>query len=172
MTSHQERQRKALAERLAVLAKQWQAANDQLNANVNAADASGSSFRSNCSIVRLKKSRRNSVPWTPKAPFPLRLRTKVAKAMARQPTRRAISARGVVGRCWWASTNTTIMARTLAVADVTAVRDQLLGSGYDAARVHLLTDATAKPPTRNNVLAALRAVADATNAADLRNTLP
>jgi hypothetical protein len=51
--------------------------------------------------------------------------------------------------------------------DVHAVRDQLIAGGFDAARIRLLTDDTSELPTRDNILVALKAVADATEPDDL-----
>jgi uncharacterized caspase-like protein len=47
------------------------------------------------------------------------------------------------------------------------VRDQLIAGGFDAARIRLLTDDTSELPTRDNILVALKAVADATEPDDL-----
>jgi len=51
--------------------------------------------------------------------------------------------------------------------DVHALRDQLLAGGFDPARIRLLTDDTAELPTRDNILVALKAIADATEPDDL-----
>jgi hypothetical protein len=53
------------------------------------------------------------------------------------------------------------------VKDVGAIWEQLVGSGFDPARIRILTDHTNEPPTRANVLTALKAVADATEPNDL-----
>lgn len=53
------------------------------------------------------------------------------------------------------------------VKDVNAVRKQLIAGGFDPARIHLLTDDSDKLPTRENILAALKSVADATEPDDL-----
>ena len=53
------------------------------------------------------------------------------------------------------------------VKDVHAVRDQLVTGGFNPARIRLLTDVTDEPPTREDILTALKAVADATEPDDL-----
>lgn len=53
------------------------------------------------------------------------------------------------------------------VKDVHAIREQLVAGGFDPARIRLLTDETAELPTRDNILIALKAVADATEPDDL-----
>jgi N-acetylmuramoyl-L-alanine amidase len=53
------------------------------------------------------------------------------------------------------------------VKDVEAIYDQLVGGGFEAARIRLLTDDKGDPPSRANVLSALKAVADATEPDDL-----
>jgi len=53
------------------------------------------------------------------------------------------------------------------VKDVRAVREQLVSSGFDPARVRCLTDDAPELPTRDNILVALKAVADATDPDDL-----
>ncbi len=53
------------------------------------------------------------------------------------------------------------------VKDVEATREQLIAGGFDPARIRLLTDSTDEKPTRNNILAALKSVADATEPDDL-----
>jgi hypothetical protein len=54
------------------------------------------------------------------------------------------------------------------VRDVDAIREQLVAGGFDPARIRLFTDRTTdKLPTRANVLAALKSVADATERDDL-----
>lgn len=54
------------------------------------------------------------------------------------------------------------------VKDVHAIRDQLGGGGFNPARIRLLTDDTPNElPTRDNILTALKAVADATEPNDL-----
>jgi uncharacterized caspase-like protein len=56
----------------------------------------------------------------------------------------------------------------ICVRDVDANREQLVAGGFDPARIRLLTDRTTnEPPTRANVLAALKSVADATERDDL-----
>ncbi|MDX2032608.1 MAG: caspase family protein [Blastocatellia bacterium] len=54
-----------------------------------------------------------------------------------------------------------------AVSDVTAIRDRLTQCGYDEKKVQLLTDRTKTKPTRNQILAALQAAANATEEDDL-----
>ena len=53
------------------------------------------------------------------------------------------------------------------VVDVEATREQLIAGGFDPARIRLLTDNTDEKPTRANILAALKSVADATEPDDL-----
>jgi hypothetical protein len=53
------------------------------------------------------------------------------------------------------------------VKDVEAIRDQLVANDFDPARIRLLTDETSELPTRDNILVALKAVADATEPDDL-----
>ncbi len=53
------------------------------------------------------------------------------------------------------------------VKDVEATREQLIAGGFDPARIRLLTDNTDEKPTRANILAALKSVADATEPDDL-----
>jgi len=53
------------------------------------------------------------------------------------------------------------------VKDVEAIREQLIAGGFDSERVRLLTDHTPELPSRANILAALKAVADATEPNDL-----
>lgn len=53
------------------------------------------------------------------------------------------------------------------VHDVQAIYAQLLQGGFAPERIQLLTDDTATEPSRENMLAALKAVADATEPADL-----
>ena len=53
------------------------------------------------------------------------------------------------------------------VKDVEAVHKQLVTGGFDPARIRLLTDHMDEPPTRANILTALKAVADATETDDL-----
>jgi uncharacterized caspase-like protein len=53
------------------------------------------------------------------------------------------------------------------VKDVEAIYDQLVAGGFEAARIRLLTDDKGDPPSRANVLSALKAVADATEPDDL-----
>jgi N-acetylmuramoyl-L-alanine amidase len=53
------------------------------------------------------------------------------------------------------------------VKDVEAVHKQLVTGGFDPARIRLLTDHTDEPPTRANILTALKAIADATEQDDL-----
>jgi len=56
----------------------------------------------------------------------------------------------------------------ICVRDVDAIREQLVAGSFDPARIRLLTDRTTdEPPTRANVLAALKSVADATERDDL-----
>jgi hypothetical protein len=56
----------------------------------------------------------------------------------------------------------------ICVRDVDAIREQLVAGGFDPARIRLFTDRTTDElPTRANVLAALKAVADATERDDL-----
>ncbi len=53
------------------------------------------------------------------------------------------------------------------VKDVHALRERLIAGGFDETRIRLLTDDTPEAPTRDNVLTALKAVADATEPDDL-----
>jgi hypothetical protein len=53
------------------------------------------------------------------------------------------------------------------VKDVHAIREQLIGGGFDPDRIRLLTDQTVELPTKANILVALKAVADATEPDDL-----
>ena len=53
------------------------------------------------------------------------------------------------------------------VKDVHAIREQLVAGGFDPARIRLLTDDTTELPTRDNILVALKAAADATDPDDL-----
>jgi len=53
------------------------------------------------------------------------------------------------------------------VKDVGAIHGRLIGGGFDAQRVHLLTDGSTAPPTRAKVLTALQSVANATAPDDL-----
>lgn len=53
------------------------------------------------------------------------------------------------------------------VKDVHALRERLIAGGFEAPRIRLLTDDTSEAPTRDNVLTALKAVADATEPDDL-----
>jgi len=53
------------------------------------------------------------------------------------------------------------------VKDVHTIREQLVAGGFDSARIRLLTDDTPELPTRDNILVALKAVADATEPDDL-----
>ena len=53
------------------------------------------------------------------------------------------------------------------VQDVHAIHEKLVAGGFDPARIHLLTDDTSKLPSRDNILVALKAVADATDPDDL-----
>ncbi len=54
------------------------------------------------------------------------------------------------------------------VKDVRAIREQLTAGGFDPERIRLLTDDTPEElPTRDNILVALKAVADATEPDDL-----
>ena len=53
------------------------------------------------------------------------------------------------------------------VKDVEATREQLIAGGFDPARIRLLTDNTDEKPTRANILAVLKSVADATEPDDL-----
>jgi uncharacterized caspase-like protein len=55
----------------------------------------------------------------------------------------------------------------VSVRDVAATREQLIAGGFDPARIRLLTDNTEEKPTRVNILAALKSVADATEPDDL-----
>jgi hypothetical protein len=55
----------------------------------------------------------------------------------------------------------------VSVVDVEATREQLIAGGFDPARIRLLTDNTEEKPTRANILAALKSVADATEPDDL-----
>ncbi|MCP4543140.1 MAG: hypothetical protein GY832_39000 [Chloroflexi bacterium] len=52
------------------------------------------------------------------------------------------------------------------VKDVEAIREQLVAGGFDSSRIRLLTS-NAEPPTKANILVALKAVADATEPDDL-----
>jgi len=53
------------------------------------------------------------------------------------------------------------------VKDVHAIREQFIAGGFEPARIRLLADGTSELPTRDNILVALKAVADATEADDL-----
>jgi len=53
------------------------------------------------------------------------------------------------------------------VKDVQNIYEQLLQGGFTAERTHLITDDTPKTPTREEILATLKAVADATAPDDL-----
>ncbi len=53
------------------------------------------------------------------------------------------------------------------VKDVEATREQLIIGGIDPARIRLLTDNTDEKPTRANILATLKSVADATESNDV-----
>lgn len=53
------------------------------------------------------------------------------------------------------------------VSDVEAIRDQLISSGFDPARIRVLTDHESELPTRAKMLTALQAVANATERDDL-----
>jgi hypothetical protein len=53
------------------------------------------------------------------------------------------------------------------VKDVHTIRKQLVAGGFDPARIRLLTDDTSELPTRDSILVALKAVADATEPDDL-----
>jgi uncharacterized caspase-like protein len=54
-----------------------------------------------------------------------------------------------------------------AVSDVTAIQQQLLGSGYETGRLRLLNDDEKELPTRNNILTAFQSTANATEQDDL-----
>lgn len=51
--------------------------------------------------------------------------------------------------------------------DADAIREQLITGGFDPTRIRQLTDQTLELPTRDNILVALKAVADATESDDL-----
>jgi serine/threonine protein kinase len=51
--------------------------------------------------------------------------------------------------------------------DVQAIRDQLAASGFDLERIHLLTDESLNPPTREHILTTLKSIADNTEPNDL-----
>jgi len=53
------------------------------------------------------------------------------------------------------------------VKDVDAIRNQLIVGGFDPARIRLLTDNTEELPSRDNILVALKSIADATEPDDL-----
>ncbi len=165
MTSHQERKRRALVERLSLLERQWQAANEQLNATLNASDREPLKRQ----VAALDRQIEE-------------VETELA-ALVSPPAPDAQKGLGAVGgnpryfgegRRWAVLVGVNQYddydALRLAVEDVTAVRNQLLKSGYDQRRVHLLTDEATEAralPTRNNLLTALRAVANATDEDDL-----
>lgn len=52
------------------------------------------------------------------------------------------------------------------VNDVAAIRNQLIAGGFDPARIRLLTDDTEELPSRDNILVALKSIADATEPDD------
>lgn len=53
------------------------------------------------------------------------------------------------------------------VKDAEAIRDQLVKGGYAAPHIRMLTDHTEEPPRRANILTTLKAMAEATDPADL-----
>jgi len=53
------------------------------------------------------------------------------------------------------------------VKDVHAIREKFIAGGFEPARIRLLADGTSELPTRDNILVALKAVADATEPDDL-----
>ncbi len=53
------------------------------------------------------------------------------------------------------------------VQDVRAIHKKLVAGGFDPARIRLLSDGTSELPTRDNILVALKSVADATAPDDL-----
>lgn len=165
MTSHQERKRRALVERQSLLERQWQAANHQLNATLNAADRELLKNQIAALDRQLEEIETDIAALTPQPEPDFQKGTGSPAGKPRYFGE---------GRRWAVLIGVNQYddygALRLAVEDVTAVRDQLLKSGYDAPRVHLLTDeatAARELPTRNNVLAALRAVANATDEDDL-----
>lgn len=166
MTSHRDRKRRAAIERQASLERQWQAANEQLNSTLNAADREPLRNQVAALDRQLEEIEKEIAALTASSPAP-----DDPKGIGAPTDQQHYFGEG---RRWAVLVGVNQYddygALTLAVEDVTAVRDQLLKSGYDSQRVQLLTDGATENsalPTRNNVLAALRAVANATEEDDL-----
>lgn len=56
---------------------------------------------------------------------------------------------------------------SVCASDAQAIQKALVAGGFDAGRIHLLTDEIGKPPTRANIIGALESVANATERDDL-----
>ena len=154
--------RKTLTERLALLEKQYLAASNQLNGELNAINR-----------VLLEKQIETLEKEIEKVAAELEnlAPTTSAKGTGEEPTPNTVFGTGhrwavLIGVNHYDDFN-NYGGLKLAVSDVTAIRQQLLTSGYDATRVRLLSDDEQELPTRNKILVALQSVADATAPDDL-----
>ena len=162
--------RKALEQRRTDLIEEYEAVNAQLRRTLSAADE-----------LKLKRQQRHleeqiaevesELGQAPTAPAPSPS-TQVAKAgpgSASQPEQLYGA-----GNRWAVLVGANAYEDAyhfgplhVSVVDVEATREQLIAGGFDPARIRLLTDNTDEKPTRANILAALKSVADATEPDDL-----
>lgn len=157
-----ELKRNALVERLAVLEKQYLAVNSQVNSTLNAAEIIPlqnqlTLIEADIEKVERELARLEESPST--------------KGTGEEQPNKLVFGTGnrwavVVGVNHYDDFNNYGNLK-LAVSDVTAIQQQLLGSGYEAGRLRLLSDDEKELPTRNNILTAFQSTANQTEPDDL-----
>ncbi len=165
-TTHQERKRRALTERLALLVQQWQAANEQRDATLNKADRALLDKQ----IAGLDKE----IEAVEKELAALEAETTPTdeeKGSGGEPAPKPLFGSGqrwaVLAGVNHYDDSLNYGHLKLAVRDAHSLQDRLIASGYDQRQIRTLTDDTQELPTRNNILATLQATANATEKDDL-----
>ncbi len=171
-TSHKDRKHKTLSERLAALERQWQAANGQRDATLNRADRvlldkQIEQLETEIELTEKELSEMNTGTLPAQSP-PSQISSGAEKGSGIESGPKPLFGAGkrwavLVGVNRYDDAFNYGVLR-LAVQDAEFIRDRLIGGGYDHGQIHLLTGDAA---TRNNILATLQSVANATEADDL-----
>jgi hypothetical protein len=168
-TSHLERKRKALTERLSLLERQWKAANDQRDATLNNADRIPLDQQIKRLDEEIEEVERELAEMDAD-------RNSSQSSGGEKGSGATSGSKPLFGAgLRWAmlvgvnhyDDSLNYGGLKLAVHDADSLHDRLVASGYDQNRIFRLTDETGDLPTRNNILATLQSVADATGKDDL-----
>jgi len=175
-TSHLERKREALTERLAGLKRQWVEAVAQRDATLNRADRIPLDRQIALFEKDIEEAERDLAGLNADSP-PARNSSQISGEEKGPGAESGSKPLFGAGKRWAVlvgvnhyDDSLNYGSLKLAVRDANSLHDRLIASGYDQRQIHRLTDEAKDArdlPTRNNILATLQSVANATAKDDL-----